>query len=405
MNMLLKSIYLENLLSYSTGMEHLELGPLNVLIGPNASGKSNLIEAISLLAAAPRDLLVPIREGGGIMEWLWKGGEQTPIASLDATFSPPPQGINRIDIRYHLEFKATSGPLQRFELADEKIESKFPRPGESKPFIYYAYQNGHPVLNYVAIDKPDRTQRKLRREDVSMEQSILSQRRDADLYPELNGLASQLEQIRFYREWNLGRYTAPRLPQRADLPDDFLLESANNLGLVVNNLRNRPATKKRLLELLQKFYAGVADITTQTQGNTIQVFFHETGLREPVPATRLSDGTLRYLCLLTILCHPTPPPLICLEEPELGIHPDILPTIAELLQECAERTQLIVTTHSEIIVDVLTDLPEAVIVCEKDSREQGTQLKRLVKAELEVWLKDYSLGHLWRSGEIGGNRW
>ncbi len=172
----------------------------------------------------------------------------------------------------------------------------------------------------------------------------------------------------------------------------------------MNNLRNRPATKKRLLELLQKFYGGVEDIITQTQGNTIQVFFHETGLREPVPATRLSDGTLRYLCLLTILCHPTPPPLICLEEPELGIHPDILPTIAELLQECAERTQLIVTTHSEIIVDVLTDMPEAVIVCEKDS-EQGTQLKRLVKAELEVWLKDYSLGHLWRSGEIGGNRW
>jgi predicted ATPase len=402
--MLLKSIYLENLLSYATGMERLELGPLNVLIGPNASGKSNLIEAISLLAAAPKDLLAPIREGGGIMEWLWKGGEQTPIASLDAIFSPPPQGINSNDIRYHLEFKATTygGLVQRPELADERIESASPRKGESKPFIYYAYQHGHPVLNYFENDGIK--QRKLRQEDVSVEKSILSQRRDADLYPELNYLASQLEQIRFYREWNLGRYTAPRLPQRADLPDGFLLENASNLGLVVNNLRNRPATKKRLLELLQKFYAGVEDITTQTQGNTIQVFFHETGLREPVPATRLSDGTLRYLCLLTILCHPTPPPLICLEEPELGIHPDILPTIAELLQECAERTQLIVTTHSEIIVDVLTDMPEAVIVCEKDS-EQGTQLKRLTKGELEDWLKKYSLGQLWSKGAIGGNRW
>jgi len=72
---LLHSIRLTNLLSYGSKGVTLELEPLNVLIGPNASGKSNLIEAISLLAATPRDLLKPFQEGGGAEEWLWKGRE------------------------------------------------------------------------------------------------------------------------------------------------------------------------------------------------------------------------------------------------------------------------------------------------------------------------------------------
>ena len=84
-----------------------------------------------------------------------------------------------------------------------------------------------------------------------------------------------------------------------------------------------------------------------------------------IPATRLSDGTVRYLCLLAILCDPEPPPLIGIEEPELGLHPDILPKIADLLMAASERTQLIVTTHSEILVDALTERPGAVVVCEK----------------------------------------
>jgi predicted ATPase len=178
----------------------------------------------------------------------------------------------------------------------------------------------------------------------------------------------------------LGHYATLRLPQKADLPNDFLLEDASNLGLVINNLQNYPEIKRQLLILLQEFYEYIEDITTKTEGNTIQVFFHERGLRQPVPATRLSDGTLRYLCLLTILCHPKPPPLICLEEPELGLHPDILPTIAPLLRECAAHTQLIVTTHSDVIIDALTDTPESVIVCDKD--ENGTHLKRLSQTDL-----------------------
>jgi predicted ATPase len=145
------------------------------------------------------------------------------------------------------------------------------------------------------------------------------------------------------------------------------------------------------------------DLTTKVQGGRIQIFVHERGLRAPVPMERLSDGTLHYLILLAILCHPEPPPLICLEEPELGLHPDVIPKVAELLVESAQRTQLIVTTHSDALVSALSDIPESVVVCERG--DEGTSLTRLEPERLREWLVRYQLGELWSMGEIGGNRW
>ena len=127
------------------------------------------------------------------------------------------------------------------------------------------------------------------------------------------------------------------------------------------------------------------------------------GLLRALNARELSDGTLRYLCLLAILLDPDPPPLICIEEPELGLHPDILPKLTDLLIEASGRTQLIVTTHSDIIVDALTEHPEAVLVCEKHAHQ--TELQRLAGHQLSDWLQHYRLGALWMQGELGGTRW
>lgn len=149
-------------------------------------------------------------------------------------------------------------------------------------------------------------------------------------------------------------------------------------------------------------YDGIDDFDVQIEGGTVQVFFHEG--RHTIPATRLSDGTLRYLCLLAILCHPNPGPLICIEEPELGLHPDVIPTLAELLKEASQRTQLIVTTHSDILIDALTDDPECILIANR-SLQNGTTLERLDEEKLRPWLEKYRLGQLWTRGEIGGTRW
>ena len=85
------------------------------------------------------------------------------------------------------------------------------------------------------------------------------------------------------------------------------------------------------------------------------------------------------------------------------MHPDVIRPLAKLLIEASERMQLVVTTHSDALVEELTETPEAVIVCEKESG--STTLRRLRKQELSEWLEDYTLGELWHKGEIGGTRW
>lgn len=390
MSMLIKTIELHNLLSFGPDTPELEMRPLNVLIGPNGSGKSNFIEAIGLLQATPRDLAAPIREGGGIGDWIWRGEPKSTSAKVEVVVENR-KGSQAL--RYRLGF-AERG--QRFELTEEQIENKSSMGSHDKPYIYFERRGAHTVLNY-----RDEKQRQLRPEEVDAEQSILAQRKDPDHYPELTYLGEAFARMRLYREWTFGRYTPPRLPQKADLPNDFLGEDGKNMGLVLNRLKRETRAKAQILEALRKLYEGVSDFDTIIEGGTVQVFFQEGDIS--VPATRLSDGTLRYLSLLAILCHPQPPPLVCIEEPALGLHPDILPTVAELLREASERCQLVVTTHSDVLVDALTDEPESVVVCEKHCGK--TEMRRLDKAALSDWLKDYCLGELWSKGELGGNRW
>ena len=386
--MFIKRIQLKNLLSFGPDTEALELLPLNVLIGPNGSGKSNLIEAISLLKATPRDLTAPIRAGGGIHDWIWRGDPRASSAHIEVIINNP-RGSSAL--RYCLGF-AEMG--QQFELTEERIENKEKDLFHSMP--YYELQYGRATLSYRG-----EKQHQLRQEEINPQQSILAQRKDPNQYPELTWLGETFGRMRLYRESSFGRRTPPRQPQQADLPNDFLLEDGKNLGLVLNRLKREPKVKVQILETMRQLYEGVIDLDVSIEGGTVQVFAQEGSIM--VPATRLSDGTLRFLCLLAILCHPNPPPLVCIEEPELGLHPDVLPVLSDLLREASQRCQLIVTTHSDMLVDTLTDTPESVVVCEK--HDGKTEMHRLDKADLAEWLKRYSLGELWTRGDLGGNRW
>src|SRR5712692_5673426 len=127
----MKSIHLRNLLSFGDQSDPLELRSLNVLIGPNGSGKSNLIDAIGLLQGAPRDLMVPVREGGGVRDWLWKGVSSLPTAALEVVVDYPhgPEPL-----RYRLAFTEVA---HRLEVVDERIESANITPGYVKPFFFF----------------------------------------------------------------------------------------------------------------------------------------------------------------------------------------------------------------------------------------------------------------------------
>jgi predicted ATPase len=363
---------------------------LNLFIGPNGSGKSNLIEAISLMRAAPKEMRDVTRRGGGVSEWIWKGEPNNP-ATVEWVVS---NSEGHTPLRHSVAFHAVA---QAYALDDERIEFENKQAEQKDVYFFYRYQNGRPVLNTKAKGK-----RNLARETIEADRSILAQRRDPEAYPELSWLAQNYEKIKIYREWAFGRNAVFREPQKSDMRNDSLEEDFANLGLFLNRLKSRfPAAKKAILQGLRDLYDGIHDFDVSIDGGTVQVFFTEGDF--VIPATRLSDGTLRYLCLLAILCDPEPPPLICIEEPELGLHPDILPKVADLLRTASEKTQIIVTTHSEILVDAMTETPEAVVVCSKTDGQ--TSMERLSSEHLCEWLKKYRLGALWTKGEIGGNRW
>ena len=396
--MFMHSIKLENILSFGPDSQELELKPLNVLIGPNGSGKSNLIESIGLLRAAPSDLMAPIREGGGGENWTWWGEPKASEARVEVVLGGPLFRSRGQPLRYSFNFD--SNIFGVFYLGENLEEDDRTMRDEGGSERYLQRSGGKIVLSYLD-DGGGRRERELPSSEIKDSQSVLSQVKDPFQYPEVTSLGIELARIRLYREWSFGRNTPPRLTQQADLPNDSLAEDARNLGMVLNRIDGNSKSKRQLLAALRKLYHGIDDYYVQVEAGSVQVFLKEGNL--PIPATRLSDGTLRYLCLLAILCNPNLPPLVCLEEPELGLHPDILPSLADLLREASERCQLIVTTHSDTLVDALTDTPESIVVCEKENGQ--TKLNRLDKDELSHWLKKYRLGELWTSGELGGNRW
>lgn len=352
----INSIKLKNILSFGSEGQEIELQPLNVLIGPNASGKSNFIEVFRLLRALPDNPAQVIRDGGGVAEWLWKGGEPNPIGEIDVKIGKIP---------YCLKF-AKVGYQWAITYEDVKLKS------HAKPLI--------------------------RETNYQSEESIWNRLKHKS---DTASLAQNLSSIGIYKEWNSGRFSPIRSAQRPDLPGRPLREDLSNFGLLLNNLPFR--IKQQITEQLKEIYGDVEEVITQIDGGTVQTFIQEKGLSSSTPLIRVSDGTLRYLFLLTLLNQPELPPLLCIEEPESGLHPDVIHIVAKLLIEASKRTQLIVTTHSDILVSALSDIPESILVCEKFP--SGTQLFRLDPEQWKVWLEKYSLGELWRRGDLGGKRW
>ncbi len=407
--MLFHSLDIKNMLSFKD--VKIELGPLNVLIGPNASGKSNLIETFALLQAVPADLADFFRRNGPIADWLWKGdlapGAVSQVAEVTATLDNP-TGAQEADRRliYNLQLAENN---ERMEVAAEKLENIRPYYDYQRlPFYYFSVENGYgrvsPRRSYGESEDSDgEIVTRLTPENFAPTRSVLSEIRDPVNFPVLTQTSRKFGSIRLYRNWNVGRNSPARLPQATDGPIGFLEEDFSNLALMVNDLQTR-GLEKPMDEYLNRFYETYYSLRSRVFGGAIQLAVNESGMSSSIPATRLSDGTLRFIALLTVLCHPQPPELVCIEEPELALHPNAMPLLADLLRGASERTQVIVTTHSPDLVDQFTVDPDVIMVCERGF-DGDTQLKRLPEDELNEWLEDYRLAELWKKGVIGGNRW
>ncbi len=368
--MFIERLQIKGLLSFGPDGIDLPLEPLNVLIGPNGSGKSNLLQVLALLKIT----------GGRQYNFLSGSGEWQ-----DLFWEGPP------DVDRDAQAKATVVAVVK--------------PGQLEEPIAYSLEIEPPGANG-GIPRES-----VRRVFKSGEIGILPYNEISPDY-----FHRQFGRMRLYRDWTFGAFAPMRdgqgPAQPLSLDDEEILfpsrdrrgvglnESADNLASVISQFSI--SRRVRLAKYLGRFYEGAEDILTPFYDGKVWVSIEERGGRQ-IPAARLSDGTLRYLCLLTILLDPAPPPLIGIEEPELGLHPDVICDLAELLVEASSRTQLLVTTHSPALIDALTDYPSSVVACEK--YEGQTRFRRINTEALESWIGEQGLGEVWAGGGIGGNRW
>lgn len=368
--MLIERLQVKGLLSFGPEGIDLTLEPLNVLIGPNGSGKSNLLQVLALLRVTGSHRHNFLSGSGEWKDLVWEG--------------PP-------DIDHDAQARATVVAVATPRQLEEPVA--------------YLLEIGPPGAD------GNITRESVKRVFKSGEIGILPH---SDISPDY--FHRQFGRMRLYRDWTFGAFAPMRdgqapaqplsmnskeiLSSTRDRQGAGLSENADNLASVISQFSI--GRRDRLARYLDRFYEGVSGINTPFYDGKLWVAIEEHGGRQ-ISAARLSDGTLRYLCLLTILLDPEPPPLIGIEEPELGLHPDVICDLAELLVEASERTQLIVTTHSPTLIDALTDHPSSVVTCEKYDGQ--TRFRRVKPEALESWIGDQGLGEVWAAGGIGGNRW
>src|SRR5579862_4819117 len=221
----LRELTLRNFLSFGPNTEPIKLGPLNVLIGPNASGKSNLIEAICFLRSARSDMQAFTRGGGGVSEWIWKGAGREGTASVGALVLNPQE---RLRLRHTIEFGVES---QAFRLVEERLASDWTDTIDDKQTVYFERIGDESSITLHG------KQGQLSRSGVKLNESILSALRDPIHYPEITNLGDNYDLICAYRDWHFGRKSIVRDSEPTDVRGDRLVEDASNLWMRMVRLR------------------------------------------------------------------------------------------------------------------------------------------------------------------------
>lgn len=401
--MRIESITVTGLLSFGWERTTLELGPQSVLVGPNSSGKTNLLLALDLLHAAAIDIRTVPSAHGGAWEFFHKGKGGDGKIVLEAVFTSEAW----LPLRYIITLAMDK---EQLVVEEERLETRDDI-GEDGPFCLALVAVDMALLQVRAEGK-DRAERPamasfgpLSRYSSAMTPSVGLLRRfaaDRHQMPWLADVAETLDNIAVYHSLPLGSPGDPaRLFQPADEDDRRLFPDGSNLALVLNRLKKDDKTRARLLAEVCAVYEQLRDFDVDIRAGYVQLYVQEES-GYSMSAGRLSSGTLRWLGLVTLLVDPAPPSVLCIDEPELGLHPDLIHRLAGLIKEASERCQVVITTHSPDLVSEFSDCPESVVVCERPF--DVTELKRLEREPLAHWLAEYSLGHAWQSGAIGGRR-
>lgn len=367
----------------------LPLHPLTVMIGPNGSGKTALLEIWQLLRDASQETLSEALER---------------LGGLNSVLSKIPESPDRLKIALEVDIESARSkePMcYRFELAlrgmgyvipFERLEWQYD-PSASRP---YRYIDAH--YEHVYYADPD-AEGSMVQPTWDYDLSELALAQVPRMYEEPSALRSTLARMRSYSFLDVGQRSVVRLPQSLT-PTTRPGPNGENLYSALYNLRALyPSEYERIEEVLQIGFPGFQRLEFPVVGaGQVTMAWYQTDLTHPLYPSQLSEGTLRFLWLATILLSPDAPLMTLVDEPEVSLHPELLKLLASLLQDASSRGQIIVATHSPDLVGWLQ--PDEVLILDKI--EAQTRLTWADSLDIKEWLKDYTLRDLWLMGTLGG---
>ncbi len=368
-------------------------GKLNVIIGPNGSGKSNLLRALALLQkGAQGDLPDEILKAGGIAPLLWDG--QVQELTWDVQTGAP--GPEPFALTYQLRIRQL-GAGSAYRVESEALGSL----SKSQPGVQWQLLFTR-APGTAVINNDSESQLTAHEGSIPDEQTLLSLLAGPFSNPVVLGFRDQLAGWSIYHDVHVDQGAKLRQATVARM-DRRVAADGQNLISVLHTLYTGDREFKRSLDDAMR--AAFSDdyeelVFPPAADQRVQMRVRWRSLKTEQSAADLSDGTIRFLMLLAILANPSPGELIAIDEPEAGLHPSMLPIIAEHAAAAAERTQVILTTHSTQLLDAFTDTPPTTTVAQW--RDGETHLAIVDPEELARWLQTYSLGALFRTGELEG---
>ena len=349
-------------------LEDFPLADSNILIGANGSGKSNFLELFKFIRAFAKlplpnlnhaDVKSYVLDAGTATDLLYKGKDSAQHIDITLHFG---------EIGYCFSLVPTQDDLLRIE--SERIQ-----------------------------DSSDGPWRSLHSED-GFTPALLEEKEKSKTYSE-EAIFESIKNWQIYHFHDTGRLSSPKRTQ--DVFDtSYLRFDGSNIASYLLFLRNHPifASSYRdivsAVRLVAPFFEDF--ILKPFSDDKVRLLWKQKGTDSPMKPQALSDGTLRFICLATVLLQPKHPDTILIDEPELGLHPYAITILAELMKARSKDTQLIIATQSAELISQFE--PEDVIIC--DRKEGQSTFSRLQTEPLSTWLSSYSLGDLWKKQVLSG---
>lgn len=360
----------------------IELGDLNVVIGANGAGKSNLIAVFRLLESSLNGRLQHYTGiQGGADRLLHHGRKVTPVCRLRFAGA---------DFSYGLTLEPNV--KNRFVIAEEFLEYK----GQSSRSASATDEADLGGLEHDLLDAYDEEGNLVEGPPSAIEDLLSGSCEDLPDLPSM-----QLESIRAFHFHDTSDAAPCR--QDAEIRDARELHAeGRNLPAFLYRLREQHAPiYRRIVEhirLVAPFFDDFILAPSPDNDRMIRLEWRHRDSDGYFDAHSLSDGTLRFICLATLLLQPNPPRLILLDEPELGLHPLAIHILAEMLDAASERTQILLATQSVTLLDQFS-LDQVIVA---DYQGRSTRFTRLAPQDFEAWLEHFSVGELWQKNVLGG---